>query len=41
MVFKVFIKDVKEEWSSYIKVGFDAVKEFEFILFDFVEDICV
>ena len=38
---KTLIKDVKEEWSSHIKAGFDAVKELESTPLDSAEDIRV
>lgn len=38
---KTLIKDVKEEWSSHIKAGFDAVKQLESTPLDSAEDIRV
>jgi len=39
MALKMLIKDVKDEWSSHIKAGFDAVKQLESTPLDSAEDI--
>ena len=39
MALKMLIKDVKDEWSSHIKAGFDAMKQLESTPLDSAEDI--